>query len=149
MDATRFTHPLAGGLRLSLTAGALAIGTMAAVPAAGGTKGSAAGPVEACLRSGRIPPSNMTAVEACNLAELDRRDAELNRLYAAVIHRLPPPQARTLREAERTWIEQRDTTCQERARRGADENAVFLQCQVDETGERAQWLRNRYKQLLP
>src|SRR5689334_2002954 len=88
---------------------------------------SAADPYETCLRTGQAAEGVMPAIEDCNRAELHRRDQELNQLYAGLIHRLPSPQVRALKDAERAWIKRRDRTCMKEGAGGAqDENIAFL-----------------------
>jgi uncharacterized protein YecT (DUF1311 family) len=149
MNGSRRSRPFPRAVALSV-AGALVIGAIAAAPVAVEAGGRAAtDPYERCLRSGHAAEGVMPAIEDCNRAELDRRDQELNRLYADLIRRLPSTQVRSLRSAERAWIQRRHRTCrQEGAGDSQDANVAFLQCLVNETAGRIEWLRSRYKSLV-
>src|SRR5689334_24193135 len=114
MEGSRYSHRLWKDMMCCAAAGTLLVGIIAAAPMTAAAKGNAAAdPYETCLRTGEAADGVMPAIEDCNRAELHRRDQELNRLYADLIHRLPSSQVRTLRDAERIWIQRRDRTCRE------------------------------------
>ncbi|MDB5692335.1 MAG: hypothetical protein JWO81_1398 [Alphaproteobacteria bacterium] len=123
------------------------IGAIGLAPAAAeGTAGAAADPYQACLSSGAAAEGVMPAIEDCVRGEIHRTNQKLNRLYAELIRRLPASQMRALRESERAWIQRRDRTCLRENGGGAqDENVAFLQCLANETIDRTEWLRRRYK----
>jgi uncharacterized protein YecT (DUF1311 family) len=128
----------------------LLVGTITAAPMTAEAKGRASSdPYESCLRTGQAAEGVMPAIEDCSRAEIHRKDQELNRLYSELIHRLPAPQARALRESQRAWVQHRDKTCLKENSGGAqDENVAFLQCLAYETVDRTDWLRRRYKGVL-
>ena len=88
------------------------------------------------------PPSGATD-DGCEAAALRDADTDLNRVYRALRSDLPRGAFLRLRDAQRSWLRQRDSTCSA-ARAGSVAWAaptVETLCLYDETVRRTAWLR--------
>jgi uncharacterized protein YecT (DUF1311 family) len=81
----------------------------------------------------------------CSADELRRQDALLNTTYRKLMTSLSPQQREELKEAQRTWIKYRDTSCSlmRSVEGGGTLSAVIGSgCVLEETARRAKWLEN-------
>jgi uncharacterized protein YecT (DUF1311 family) len=98
---------------------------------------------DTCMSTGSANAGSDPAMEDCSRAELSRRDAELNRLYKALMAKLSNTRAANLRVSERTWLKQRDQKCDAKWSRtsGPLDLLMNTNCILDETIARTIWLK--------
>ena len=95
-----------------------------------------------CSSTGEAARGVMPAIYDCQRAELDRVDAELNRIYRQLRQRLPAARFSQLRIEQRAWLKRLEPGClKESRKRGGegtqDEQFFWLGCLIQETGGRA------------
>ena len=86
------------------------------------------------------------ALNDCIGTEHDFQDKRLNAAYGRLRTSLSAAQRATLRDEERTWIEQRDKTCTSDGSGGTASMLDSNQCQLDQTAARAAVLEARVGQ---
>lgn len=89
-----------------------------------------------------------TKLKACDAAELDRRNATLNKLYQQVLHALGPERQTGLRKAERAWVVFADAECDFRMSAeagGMDAPLVYNACRLELIAHRIDDLRRALK----
>ena len=89
------------------------------------------------------------AMIECNGAEFSRQDAELNRVYRALLRRASKPEAARIRASQRAWLRAGKTYCDRSiglpARNwGTLERLRWSNCNLDRTIRRTVWLK-RYR----
>ncbi|MEA3002182.1 MAG: Lysozyme inhibitor LprI [Sphingomonadales bacterium] len=100
-------------------------------------------PADICLSAQKGHETYYGTVD-CLSAELDRTYFKLNRVSADLGHRLPPPQARSLRREQKGWFAQRDRICTKH-----DLRFDVLMCMIDKNLDRTEQLQRRLKRLPP
>jgi uncharacterized protein YecT (DUF1311 family) len=103
-----------------------------------------------CISTGEAAQGVMPAIYDCQRAELDREDAELNRVYRLLRQRLPPAASRKLQIEQRAWLKRRDPKClkESNLEDGTQDSQMdWLNCLIMETGGRATELGARLKTL--
>ncbi|KQV55939.1 MULTISPECIES: lysozyme inhibitor LprI family protein [unclassified Caulobacter] len=117
---------------------------LAAVPALAATPARRPQPLSPVEQCDAHAKSNMEMLQ-CVADLLDVEDARLNRVYKAVIRRLPPARQAALRDEQRGWIKGRDEMCgvyddeAEYGRQGRIEGEI---CILDHTTDRADALES-------
>ncbi len=84
------------------------------------------------------------SLKDCDSAELDRREAVLNRLYKQVLHAVGPGRQAGLRRAERAWVAFADNECDFRMSGeagGTDAPLVYNTCCLELIARRTDDLR--------
>jgi uncharacterized protein YecT (DUF1311 family) len=85
------------------------------------------------------------AMLECDEIELRDHDARLNVAYQDIMGTLRPAQRALLKEAQRTWIKYRDTTCSLMSNfgdRGTMGLLVDSGCLLEATAKRTRWLED-------
>ena len=80
---------------------------------------------------------------ACFEAELQRQDAQLNKAWRSTLPRFSPEMRRSLLEAQRKWIRERDPFCMKNSdgfSGGTIAPVVYVSCRVELTIRRTIWL---------
>lgn len=72
-------------------------------------------------------------------------DRELNENYKKLMAKLDDEGKATLRNTQRTWIEQRNADC---SRREDDRFFVNMRCATDTTIDRSNFLQDRYRECV-
>lgn len=72
-------------------------------------------------------------------------DKELNDNYKKLMEKLDDEGKKTLRNTQRSWIEERDADC---SRREDDKFFVNLRCATDTTIARANFLQDRWRECV-
>lgn len=84
----------------------------------------------------------------CDAAELDRREAVLNKLYKQVLHAVDPGRQAGLRKAERAWVAFADTECAFRMSAeagGMNAPLVYNACRLELIARRIEDLQRALK----
>jgi uncharacterized protein YecT (DUF1311 family) len=100
-----------------------------------------------CTTTGAAAQGIQPAMTACASAEAERQDKILNSTYARVMSKRTKPAQSKLRLVQRSWIKQRDATCQKAQSDyagGTMAPQVFYTCLAHESIKRTIWLE-RYK----
>lgn len=90
-----------------------------------------------CLETGDAAKGVTPAMAACIHDELARQDARLNRAYKTAMARLSPQGKVSLRNTQRAWIRNRDTSCQENLTGGTIDRLEVPGCHLSMTAVRA------------
>lgn len=79
----------------------------------------------------------------CARAELDRQDAELNRIYRRLMAALGNQRRTELRGLQRAWLIQREATCSDSGEeyQGTLDVMLEAQCYLGKTADRVKWLK--------
>jgi len=88
------------------------------------------------------------SLKDCDAAELDRREAVLNRLYKQVLHAVGPGRQAGLRRAERAWVAFADNECDFRMSGeagGTDAPLVYNACRLELIARRTDDLQRALK----
>ncbi len=94
------------------------------------------------------PNWSIMSLKDCDAAELDRREAVLNRLYKQVLHAIGPERQAELRKAERTWITFSGAECAFRISAeagGMNAPLVYNACRLELIARRTDDLRKELK----
>lgn len=97
-----------------------------------------------CISTGDALNGVTAAIMDCNGEEIDRQDSRLNQVYALTMASLVPVERARLRDAERSWVVQRDADChrKESAEEGGTlASIIYSGCILEETTKRAEWLQ--------
>ena len=87
-------------------------------------------------------------LQACNVAELARRDAVLNQTYQQLLSALPADRQKKLRAAERSWLAFADAECAFRMSAetgGTDAPLIHESCRISLVSARAADLQQALK----
>jgi uncharacterized protein YecT (DUF1311 family) len=96
---------------------------------------------EACMATPKARRAELEAIN-CYSKELDRTYLSVNRVYADLVRRLPPSQARALRREQKGWSARRFYLCQHDELREND-----LMCSMAKNTHRTKQLRRRLNSL--
>lgn len=134
------THRGLASLGLAVWAAALVLSTSA----------SYAKSYEQCQAE---PDWSIMSLKECDAAELDRREAVLNRLYKQVLHAISPGRQAGLRKAERAWVAFANNECDFRMSAetgGMNAPLVYNACRLELIARRTDDLQRALKvaQLL-
>ena len=102
-----------------------------------GWTGSAA--YKTCIESAAGSDASMTE---CTYDELEREDKRLNASYGTLMKAADDKLKEAIRASQKAWISYRDLTCEVQMADGAGtlERTMRAECEVQMTGDRADWL---------
>ncbi|TCU54607.1 uncharacterized protein YecT (DUF1311 family) [Novosphingobium sp. PhB57] len=98
-----------------------------------------------CMKSGDAAQGVTAGVMDCLGRENIRQDARLNHTYKVVMGGLNAPRKATLRGLQRSWLEERESTCHaamDELGGGTASAIVYSNCFLDETIKRTLYLKN-------
>ncbi|GHG32370.1 hypothetical protein GCM10017784_27440 [Deinococcus indicus] len=82
----------------------------------------------------------------CDAKLLIRADDELNVTYQKLLKRLTPQAQQTLRQTQRNWMKERDSTCVDVDPRWG--SVVYSDCAARKTADRLNFLNDRLRECL-
>lgn len=100
---------------------------------------------ESCMESLDPAKDSDLAMAECMASETLRQDARLTQTYSMTPASLQPDEQKDLSAAEKAWIKQRDSACNEGILGVAGDSKrklAFAECMLDASIRRAIWLEN-------
>jgi len=83
-------------------------------------------------------------MQECVEAEFKYQDTRLNSIYRALLSKLPPEEKAKLKEEERKWIADKESTCTwDAGSEGQAQRIAANICALEKTAERAAYLEEK------